>query len=397
MHAVQGPLDDFRIDLGGQRLADAGRAGAEHRRAARLAGDDVVHQHVHLGGQDVDQVGLLRRQHQLVLEFRLVGVGRHVVDMHPDVMVQVEVEHQHVEMHGQLREQALGDAGLGLLDFRLLLAGQPGIALHAADELGQDVAGRVERQHALAEDALVVDQTRRAAGRGQDDDVLARIIGVAMRRCRVLGEVADTGAGKLRAVLRPPLEITLGAFVVALEQFRRFLDEALGRQNFRNRTPCNVRPGNAQRRRRQPRLGVGFQFEKDLAGFLFRRRREVQPRHHVGERLAGDAGREQPAARRAVGQITGDGRHRHLQLFRLEALAAFVQRLLQRRDLGATRPQFRPALRVQSAQETQFLVAQLAEGNLDLVAEAQLLLNIGQSWKGLHHRLDVQAVDLQLH
>ena len=58
VHPVQRALDDFRIDLGGQRLAHAGRAGAQHRGAAGLAGDDVVHQHVHLGGEDVDEVGL---------------------------------------------------------------------------------------------------------------------------------------------------------------------------------------------------------------------------------------------------------------------------------------------------------------------------------------------------
>ncbi|MNY65588.1 hypothetical protein D3C86_2028800 [compost metagenome] len=99
MHAVQRTLDDLRVDLGGQRLAHPGRAGAEHGGAAGLALDDVVHQHVHLGGENVDQVGLLRRQDQLVLELRLVVVGLHVVDVDPQVVVQLEVEHQHVAMH----------------------------------------------------------------------------------------------------------------------------------------------------------------------------------------------------------------------------------------------------------------------------------------------------------
>jgi hypothetical protein len=36
-----------------------------------------------------------------------------------------------------------------------------------------------------------------------------------VRRRRIFGEVAGARAGELRAVLRPPVEITLGSFIVA--------------------------------------------------------------------------------------------------------------------------------------------------------------------------------------
>ena len=128
---------------------------------------------------------------------------------------------------------------------RFLLARQARVALHGADELGKDVAGRIHGQHALAEDAFIVDQPRRAAGRGQDDLVLARKIGIAVRRRQVLGEPADAAAGKLRTVLRPPVEIARRAFLITGDQRRRFLDVALGGENFGYRPASNVGAGNA--------------------------------------------------------------------------------------------------------------------------------------------------------
>ena len=397
MHAVERALDDLRIHLGGQRLAHPRRSGAEYRRAARLAGDDIVHQHVHLGGQDVDQVGLLRWQHQLVLQFRLVGVGRDVVHIHPDVVVQIEVEHQDEEMHRQLGEQPLPDAGLRILDLRFLLAREPRVALHAADELGENVAVRIHRQHTLAEDALVVHQPHRTAGRGQDDLVLARKIGIAVRRRQVLGEPADAAAGKLRTVLRPPVEIARRAFLITGDQRRRFLDVALGGENFGDRAAGDVRAGNTQRRRRQLGARVGLQFEKDLAALFFGRRRVVQPADHPGQRLAGDRRREHPAALGVFRQIAGHGRHRHFQLLRLEAVAAAGQRRAQGGNLRRLRPQLAVALTIQRLQHVQLGRLEAVERHLDAVAEAHLVAEFFQARKGLHHRLDVPAVNLQLH
>ena len=397
MYAVQRAADDFRVDLGSQRLAHPRWPGAEHRRTARLAGDDVVHQHVHLGGQDIDQVCLLGRQHQLVLEFRLVGVGRDVVHMHPDVMMQIEVEHQDVEMHRQFGEQPLGDAVAGFLDLAFLLARQTRVALHAAHELGQDVAAGIERQHALAEDAFVVDQARRAAGRRQDDLVLAGVIGVTVRRRRVLGEPAGAGAGKLRAVLRPPVEIARRRFVVTCQQRRRFLDVALAGEDFRDRPAGDVGPGDAHGDHGHPGTRIGLQFDKNLAAFLFRRRRVIKPRHHPGQRLASDRRREHPATRGVFGQIPGDGRHRHLQLFGFEALAALGERTAQGGNLRRPCAQLGVAGGVQRLQQIEFSSFKLLESEFDAIAETQLLAHEVEARKSLQHRFDVRPVDLQLH
>ena len=154
MHAVQGTLDDFRIHLGGQRLAHPGRPCAQHRGAAGLASHNVVHQHIHLGSQDVDEIGLLLRQNQLLFQCRLIFVGRDVVYVHPQVVVQIEVEHEEVGVHRQLREQALGHRGLGFADcrFRVVL-----IALRRLAQIRAEyVSGRFQRGGARAQDALVV-------------------------------------------------------------------------------------------------------------------------------------------------------------------------------------------------------------------------------------------------
>ena len=48
-------------------------------------------------------------------------------------------------------------------------------------------------------------------------------------------------------------------------------------------------------------------------------------------------------------------------------------------------------------QEIELGFVQLIEGQLDLVAEAQLFLHEGQARKGPQHGLDVCPLDLQLH
>ena len=143
------------------RLAHARWAGAEHGGAAGLALDDVVHQQVHLGGEDVDEVGLLFGQHQLVAQGGLVFVGADVFHVHPQVVVQVQVEHEDVEVHRQPGEQALGQGLAGVLGGVLVdVAG----ALGGLAQVGaEDLAGGVEGQHPFGQDAFVVHQAGVAA------------------------------------------------------------------------------------------------------------------------------------------------------------------------------------------------------------------------------------------
>lgn len=150
-------------------------------------------------------------------------------------------------------------------------------------------------------------------------------------------------------------------------------------------------------RRRQPAARVGLQLDENLAGFLFRRRREIQAGDHVGQRLAGDRRREHPAARRSLGEIAGDGRHRHFQLVGVETVAVAAERRAQGSDLRRLCPQLAVAIQVERLQHVQLGRLEAIERHFDAVAETQLVAELFQARKGLHHRLDIPAVDLQLH
>jgi hypothetical protein len=139
MHAVKRPAGDLGVDLGRQRLAHTRGAGAQHGGATALAGDHVVLQHVHLGGEDVDQFGLLGRQHQLELDVGLVGIGLHIVDVHPQVLVQLKVEDEEVGVDGQRAEQLPRQLGLKLFDlfFEVEVAALGGAAQVGAEDLAR--------------------------------------------------------------------------------------------------------------------------------------------------------------------------------------------------------------------------------------------------------------------
>ena len=101
------------------------------------AGDDVVHQHVHFGGEDVDEVGLLRGNASL---WR--GDGR--------VCVRADVGHV-PQVVVQIRSAS----------WRLLNRLR---AVSRRRNLLRMSPGGVQRQRAFAQNAFVVDQPRRLAG-----------------------------------------------------------------------------------------------------------------------------------------------------------------------------------------------------------------------------------------
>ena len=111
-------------------------------------------------------------------------------------MMQIEMEHQNVGMHGNAREELLG--GICPLQFGdLVLAGETVALARLAQEMPEHVAGRLQRQAARREHRLVIDEARLAAARREHDDVLARPVRVAMRGVGVFGVKAGALAGEL--------------------------------------------------------------------------------------------------------------------------------------------------------------------------------------------------------
>ena len=93
-------------------------------------------------------------------------------------MMQFEMEHQHEGMDGNLAEQILADRLLLRSDLVLF---RVEIALGRLAQIAADnVAGHLQRQGAIAEQAFVIDQPRRIAARRQDDRFLARPVIAAM-------------------------------------------------------------------------------------------------------------------------------------------------------------------------------------------------------------------------
>ena len=396
MHAIQRALDDFRINLGGQRLAHPGRACAQHRSAAGLAGHDVIHQHIHLGGQDVDEIGLLRRQNQLLLQCRLVCVGRDVFHVHPQVVVQIEVEHEDVGMHRQLREQPLGHRGLGFADCRLRVVL---IALRRLAQIrAEDVPGRFQRSGARTQDALVVDQPGDAAAARQHHHVFARPVGVAVGRGRVFGVKTDALAGELHAILATPVEIALCAIVVSSDQFGAFPHVSLGGENFRYRLVDNIGGGNAEGRRGECALGIGPEFKHYLAGIVVGRRNVVEAGDHIGQRFVRHVHPKQPATQGIRRQIAGDRRHQHFQIVvGTKAGALAVERLLQRDELRRAGAHGGTGFPVEIAEKTQFDAGELVERHRYLVAEAQLILKRREAREFRDHGLDIRPLNLKIH
>jgi hypothetical protein len=395
VHAVERPADDFRVHLGGQRLAHARRPCAQHGGTARLAGHDVVHQHVHLGGQDVDQVGLFRRQHQLLLHCGLVGIGRHVVHVHPQMLVQVEVEHEHIGMHRQLREQTFGHCIARRFDlvFRLVA-----VALRRLAQIGaKDVARCFEQQRACRQDGFVIDQAGRAAAGRQHDLILARPVGVAVGGTRVFRVETGAGGRELFAVARAPLDVACGHRVAGGDQRRRFLQEALGRQHLAHRLAGDVRAVDADDRGSQRRLHIGLQLDEYLARLFVVGRRVVEPTHHPGQWPGDLVGGEQPAADGTVGQMAGECRHQLFQVVAVEAAAVAFQRVGKRGQRGRALQHRRAGVGVEPAEEAQRVDGQPRHRHLHPVAVLQLVAQAGQIGKGVGHRLDLRRLYRHLH
>ncbi len=218
-----------------------------------------------------------------------------------------------------------------------------------------------------------------------------------MRRIRVLGVKSGAVSRKLRAVPRPPIEVVCNRPVIGRDQVGGFLQEPLQREDFAHRAAFDVAGGDADGVGGDRALGVGFQLDVQLAGFLVGGRREVEFCYYVGQGLAGHPGGEHPAAD-GVGQQIAHQRRQHLfQIVRTETNAAVVQRMPQRRHLRRPRLHLRAALPKQRFQQRELVVGQLAKPDLDLVAEFQLLPQIGQIGKCLDHGLDEASFDLHVH
>ncbi len=176
---------------------------------------------------------MLFRQHEFLLEVGLIDIGLDILDMDPDIMVQIEMEHQNEGMDGNLAEQILADR---LLLRRDLVLFRIEIALRRLAQIAADnIAGQLQRQGAIAEQAFVIDQSRRVAARRQNDRVLARPVIAAMLGGGVFGEKAQSAARELCAIARAPIEIIFRVGVIGGDQLRRLAEQALGCENLGHR------------------------------------------------------------------------------------------------------------------------------------------------------------------
>ena len=263
--------------------------------------------------------------------------------------------------------------------------------------MAEHVAGRFQRQAAGRQYGFVIDEAGVAAARRQHDDILARPVHVAMRGVGVLGVKAGAAARELLTIAAAPVEIGVGRRVESLDQLRRLAQKAFGGEDLVDGAPGDLRRHDANGVGGQHALGVGFQLDHHLAGFVVRRRHIVEARDDIGQRLGGDARREQPAVNGVGGQIAHHRRQHLLELIGLEALAAGLQRVTQRRQLRGSRPHVRTRRAIGVLEEGQFVVGEMDEVDLDLVAEAQLLGEFGAGRKTLHQRFDILAFDLNIH
>ena len=210
----------------------------------------------------------------------------------------------------------------------------------------------------------------------------------------VIGKVAHAASGKLLAIARAPVKIACGAFVVAAEQVRGFLDKTLGGQNFGNGAVGNVGRADSHRGSGQPCLGIGFQLNEHLAGFLVRRRGKIQPGDHIRQRLARHLRRKQPATAGVGHQIARQRRHQQFQIVRVKYWPATGQRLAQGMQLRRLRAQKHPTLPITRNQRLQLIRLQLVERHLHPVAKAQLLAQIRQTRKLPDQGFDMRAFDM---
>ncbi|WP_373286671.1 hypothetical protein [Citricoccus zhacaiensis] len=100
MDGVERASDDLGVHLGSQRLADAGPAAGQDHVPGGLALDDVSGEHGDVRGEDVQQLALVVRQHQLVPQPRVVLVTGEVGGVDVQVVLGGEVEHTHGGDHG---------------------------------------------------------------------------------------------------------------------------------------------------------------------------------------------------------------------------------------------------------------------------------------------------------
>jgi hypothetical protein len=187
-----------------------------------------------------------------------------------------------------------------------------------------------------------------------------------------------------------------GAFV-GRDQRGRFLHQTLGGENFAERPALDVGRRQAHRLRGEAALGVGLEFDEELAGFIVRRRREIQARDDVRQRPACDLRSEHPAVDRFLREAADDGRQHLFEILARKARPAVMQRRAQGRELGGARLQLRPALAIEIAEKVELCGRKLVQRHFHLVAEVQLFLEPSQGGKGLGQGFDMRAVDAQFH
>ena len=357
--------------------------------------DDVVHQHVHLRRQNVDEIGLLLGQNELLLQLRLVAIGAHLVDMHPDVMMQIEMEHQNVGMNRNLREEVFRN--LGAQFGELVLGGEAVAFSRLAQKMAKHVAGRFQREAARRERRLVIDEPRLAAARREHDHILARPVGVAMRGVGVFRMEARASARELRAIAPAPIEIGLGGGVESLEQSRRFAQKSLGGEDLADRAAGRVAGHDADHVGLQGSLGVGLDLEDDLAGLVVRGRNVIEARHHIGKRLRRDIRRKEPAALAAGYEIAHQRGKEVFEIGRLEAPPLGIESAAQRRELRGARVQLRTGAAIQVFEEVELRAGQSHQIELDALAEAKLRLQSRALGKFGDQRLHMRLVDLDAH
>lgn len=169
------------------------------------------------------------------------------------------------------------------------------------------------------------------------------------------------------------------------------------RQRLGQGAPGNVGGRQAHGDGGQPRARIGLELDKHLAGFVFRWRGVIQPAHHIGQRLAGDLRRKQPAAQRAVNQIMRQRRGQRVQLVFAKARAACRQRLLQGKQLRRLRAQGDAAGLIAGHQLRQLGVVQIGKRHLHPIAKAQLRRPGLQSGKLGQQGFKVPALDADFH
>jgi hypothetical protein len=293
VHAVQRLADHLRIDLGRQRLAQAGRAHAQDGGAARLARDQVLHQETAVGRQDVDQVDVRLRQHQPLAQGRLVHVVLHMLHVDPDVGVPLQVE--------QVQVAVLRDA--------VEAAGQA--ALAPVVGIGQQV------EPALHQRLVVHAAAGRSAGNGDACEAGARPVASA----------PDTSTGHhLRTERRLQVAEPRHVGVVLAPELVAFLEEAVVREQPRERAARQVlgveaqAPGHAGEA--QARLGrhlaarglqgVGEEADQHVRR-SFRRLHVAHRVHQPGQQHAVLAALVEPAVDDVAAQPFEDGGHQQFQ------------------------------------------------------------------------------------